>query len=264
MHSPLPRLQLFELNDSAWAPRPLRDMLIETLGRMLAWGHILDGLTEPFERFLEEAGTREVLDLGSGSGEPACILARALLRAGRQPPHVVLSDLHPRHDLWESAHRGLPEAIDFVPTPVDATRIPAELARDRACTLINVLHHFPPERAGAVLRDAACRGRGLFVAESFERAPWRFASFALPGLAALAASPFLTRRERLAKATISLLTPLGLAASVWDGLVSTLRVHEIDDLEQMTRGLEGFRFASGFWRHGPFGRGFWFWALPPR
>lgn len=260
----LPRLQLFEHNDSPRVPASLRDTLVAALGGSLERGRVLDGVVAPFAELLERAGTREVLDVGSGSGAPARLLAQAFVAAGRPPPRMLLTDLFPQVAQWEAARAALPEAIDFVREPVDATRLPEHLARGRVCSIVNVLHHLPPETARSVLLDAVRVCRGLFVVEGFERNPLRFAAFAPSGIRALAATPLLPGPGRTARALYAWATPIALLTAIWDGVISTLRVHEIGDLERMTAQARGWRFGSGHYRFGPggWGRGFYFWGLP--
>ncbi len=259
----LPRLQLFEFNDLPWVPAAVRDTVVESLSRTLRWGHMLDGLVEPFEAFLAEAGTREVLEIGSGGGGPASILAEALARRGRAGARFVLTDLHPRPEVWAAAKAAQPDAIDFEPSSVDATRIPEALARGRARSIINVLHHFPPELATAILEDAVRGGRGVFIAEGFERNPLRFANFAPAGLPALALNPLLSPRDRFAKAALTYLTPLAVGVSVWDGLVSTLRVYSEEELRAMVAPFgRGWRWRYGTFRYPPLGKGTYFYGVP--
>src|SRR5437016_1702050 len=97
----LPRLQLFEFNDLASVPAAVRDTVVESLSRALDWGRMLEGLVAPFESFVRETGATELLDLGAGGGGPARILAREITRAGRTPPRFILTDLHPRVDVWD-------------------------------------------------------------------------------------------------------------------------------------------------------------------
>lgn len=259
----LPRMQLFEFNDLPWVPASVRDTVVESLSRTLRWGKMLDGLVEPFESFLDAAGTREVLEIGSGGGGPAVILAEAIARRGRDAPRFVLTDLHPRPEAWAALAAALPSAISFEPASVDATRIPEPLARGRARSIINVLHHFPPSLAAAILEDAVRGGRGVFVAEGFERNPLQFANFAPAGLASLAVNPWLSPRDRLAKAALTYLTPLALGVSVWDGLVSTMRVYSEDELRAMVAPFGGgWDWHYGTYRYPPLGTGYYFYGLP--
>ena len=258
----LPRLQLVELNDHDRTPAALRDTVIETLSRALRWGRMLQGLVAPLREFLAAAGTDEVLDVCAGAGGPARVLAEELARDGR-PPRFLLTDLFPRLEEWEHARRERPDAIDFVEDPVDATAIPAELADGRARMVVNAFHHFPPALAQAIIDDAIAGSRGLFISESFGRNPLGFLPFAPVGLAALAAAPLLARRDRLAKALYTWATPIALAASAFDGLVSTMRIYEEADLRRMVAPHgDRFRWVYGRYTFPMGGKGFYFWGVP--
>jgi hypothetical protein len=259
---PLPRIQLFELNDSPWVPRPLRDTIVETLSRTLDWGRMLEGLVAPFETFLAATGAAEVLDLCSGAAGPARILTTAITRAGRRPPRFVLTDLHPQLDAWAAAQAAHPAVFGFERAPVDATRVPPALGRGRARVVINALHHFPPDLARGILTDAAAGSAGILVAEGFERNPLRFVPFAPAGLAALAANPLLTARDRAAKALITWCSPVALLASMWDGLVSTLRVYSEAELRELVAALDRFVWTYGTFGFTAGGRGYYFYGVP--
>ena len=259
----LPRLQLFEFNDLAWVHPAVRDTVVESLSHALAWGRMLDGLVAPFEAFLAHAGAREVLEIGSGGGGPARILSRAIARHGGASPKFILTDLHPRVAAWEHARHEQPGVIDFEPSPVDATRIPPALGQGRARSIVNVLHHFPRELATAILEDAVRGSRGVFVAEGFERNPLMFANFAPAGVPALLLNPILSPKDKLAKAALTWLTPAALAISLWDGLVSTMRVWSEDELRAMVAPFGGhWRWEYGTFDYLPFGKGYYFCGVP--
>jgi hypothetical protein len=252
----LPRLQLFEFNDHPRSPAPLRESLVESLSRALVWGRVLRGLAGPFTAFLDRTGADEVLDLCSGAGGPATILASEIRGSGRRPPRFLLTDLHPHPQLWEALRKKDPQAIDFVSEPVDATNIPGAVGAGRPRVIINALHHLPPTLAGEVLRGACSSGPGVFIAEAFGRNPLRFFPFIISGGPAILVNPFLSPRHGLAK---FLLLPVSLVAGPWDGVVSTLRVYTERDLREMTAPL-GEEFD---WQYGTFpypfgGKGYWF------
>ena len=259
----LPRLQLFEFNDLPWMPAAVRDTVVESLSRTLAWGGILEGLVVPFEAFLARAGAREVLEIGSGGGGPAIILARAIARRGAASPKFILTDLHPRVEAWTRARNEHPGMIDFEPSPVDASRIPSELGNGRARSIINVLHHFPRDLAAAILEDAVRGSRGVFVAEGFERNPLMFANFAVAGLPALFVNPVLSPKDRLAKAALTWLSPAALAISLWDGLVSTMRVWSESELREMVAPFGAkWQWEYGTYEYPPLGKGYYFHGVP--
>ncbi|MFO0748475.1 MAG: class I SAM-dependent methyltransferase [Myxococcota bacterium] len=257
----LPRLQLFEFNDAAWAPSALRDLIVDTLGVALERGHLLDGLVAPFARFIEAAGTDRLLDLCAGSGAPARVLLDALSLRGHHP-QLTLTDLHPHGEEWEVLARSRPQQIDHVATPVDATAVDPSLAEGRARVIINALHHFPPSLVSAIFADAVREGRGIFVAESFGRDPRGFLVFADPGLRSLYSSP-LRGRRRLARAALVWATPAALLASLWDGLVSTMRIYTEADLRALVAPFgDAFEWHFGWYPVGRRSRGCWFYGVP--
>jgi hypothetical protein len=256
------RRHLFEFNDSPWAPVALRETIIEALSRALAWGRILQGLVAPFRDFIARTGVDEVLDLCSGAGGPAAILAGEIARAGARPPRFLLTDLQPHPEAWSQLRSALPGVVDFVAEPVDATQIPERLGRGRARVIINALHHFPPELAGAIVRSACADAPGIFIAEGFERRFLGFAPFAAAGIPALLVNPVLAPRHNLQKALLTWLTPAALAVSLWDGLVSTQRVYREDELRGMVAPLGGkFSWEYGTFDFAPFGRGYYFFGV---
>ena len=256
---PLPRLQLFEFNDSPWAPAPIREALIESLSLALEWGRMLRGMAAPFGAFIRETQATEVLDLCAGAGAPAVVLARELRAAGQTPPRFLLTDLMPHTGVWAALKQRDPEAIDFVAESVDATKIPAGLGQGKARMIVNALHHLPPEVAGAVLRGACAGGPGVFVAEGFERSPLRFFPIAPMGFISMVANLWRSPRNNLAKL---LLFPVTLAIAPWDGLVSTMRVYTEAELREMAAPLASeFTFQYGNWSFPLGGKGYWFSAV---
>ena len=165
----LPRAHLFEFNDRNWVPPSLRDTIVETLSRSLDWGGFLRPLVPVIDDFLSAAGTRDVLDLCAGAAGPAVILSDEAERLGISPPRFLITDLFPRVPIWTQARAKHPGSIDFVAEPVDATRIPASLSEGRARVIVNAFHHFQPELARAILRDAVSSQAPIFISESFER-----------------------------------------------------------------------------------------------
>ena len=259
----LPRAQLFEFNDRDWVPESLRDTIVETLSRSLDWGGFLAPLAPVIDEFLSAAGTTEVLDLCAGAGGPALILSQEAERLGLDAPRYLMTDLYPRVPLWTEATRRRPRSIDFIEDPVDATRIPASISRGRARVMVNAFHHFQPEMAGAILRDAVEQEASILISESFERDP-RGAFPMIPiGIPALLATPWLSPRNRLAKAAWTWLTPIALAAGAWDAIISTLRIYSESDLRDLVAPFgHGYRWKYGTYDYPFGGRGCYFQGVP--
>jgi hypothetical protein len=259
---PFKRLHLFEFNDHRRTPAALRDTIVESLSRILERHRMLAGLAPILDDFLARAGTRAILDLGSGAAGPARILCAEMERLGMEPPRFLLTDLYPRPEAWALARARHPGCIDFVQTPVDATAIPEALSEGRARVVINAFHHFPPALGEAILGDAIRARAPFLVAESFERNPLGLLPFVLAGPPAMLTAPLWSPRGRLEKALFTWLTPAALVAGLWDGLVSTLRVYTEAELRAMVAGATGYHFEYGTFAVEPFGKGCYFSGLP--
>jgi hypothetical protein len=129
--------------------------------------------------------------------------------------------------------------------------------------MVNAFHHFQPNLAGAILRDAVDSHAPIFISESFERDP-RGAFPLIPiGIPSLLATPLLSPRDRLAKAAWTWLTPIGLAAGTWDAIISTLRIYSERDLLDLVAPFgQDYEWTYGTYDYPFGGRGCYFQGLP--
>ena len=259
----LPRLQLFEFNDRVTTPQSLRDTVIETLSGILDEGGVVRATIPVIESFLETSGHDKIIDLCAGAGGPAAILCREMLADGKTPPHILETDLFPRTEAWRAARDSHPDYIDFVPSPVDATQIPADLSAGRARIIFNAFHHFPPQLGAAILQAAVDDRAPIMLIEGFERHPRGILPFARTGVRVMLQLPLRSPKQRAQKMLWTWLTPVGLAVGAWDGLVSTLRVYNARELFAMVA-----PFGSSYaWDYGTYdfphgGRGMYFQGIP--
>lgn len=257
------RVQLFEFNDVAFAPDFLQEAILDSLGEVLDRGRVIDALFPHFATFVEEAKVGEILDLGAGSAQVARILARSLESAGREGPRIVLTDLRPRPLAWAEAEARSGGRIQSVRRSVDAAAIPPEVAAGRARMIINAIHHFPPELVRRILADAVHAGAPIFIAEGFDRELRGFVPFIRLGTGLLLTNPLRARRGRVARALCTWALPLIPLAAVWDGFVSTMRVHTLPELHAMASEIAPhWRWEGGEFRFAAGGKGIWFWGMP--
>ncbi len=260
----LPRLQLFEFNDSPWVPVALRAGIIESLSRTLELGRMLEGLVGPFKTFLEKSKAQQVIDLAAGAGSPARVLLRELSAANVALPKFVITDLLPAVEAWAAVKAEFaPGVVEFVAQPVDITAIPAHLTGARL--VINALHHFPPALAKRALLGACENSPGVFVAEGLVRNPLSFAAMAPHGVCALMADPVLGSSHRVQRALFTWFSPLAIAASVWDGTVSSFRCYSEAELREFVAPLgNSWSWEFDEYEVNRLGRGTYFYGLPNR
>ncbi len=237
----LPRLQLFEFLDQPWLPGPLRRGEIDYLRVLLDRIRPYDATAPQLAELLRVVGTDRIVDLCSGAGGPWRTLLPAL-RELHGTAEVTLTDLHP------TSEEDLPPGVRYRDTPVDATRVPEELVGVR--TIFEGLHHFPPEKARALLGDAAARGVPVVAFELTSRSlPYILVQLLFIPLLVWGITPFI-RPVRWWSLALTYLVPIIPLLILWDGVVSSLRTYAPSDLERLTAGLggDGYRWRSGVYR----------------
>ena len=227
------RVQWVELADLPWWPQVLRQHMTDYLAFILNLTKGLEPVAPLLAQAMRTTGDRTVLDLCAGSGGPWPHLAPLLAQEGVLDA-VVQSDLRPRV-LPDTRVEGV--ELTAHPEPIDATQVPPDVPGFR--TLINAFHHFPPDVARAILQDAVDKRRGIAVFESVERqAAFIVVSFFLIAPMVLLTTPFI-RPFSLSRLALTYLVPI-LPAAIWfDGIVSSLRIYDPDELRELVAGVDG-------------------------
>ena len=239
---PLRRLQLVELEDLAWWPRPVRDLATDYLHFMEARFQLHRPVVAPLAEALEACGARHLVDLCTGGSGPVQALLEALRLRGL---HVsaTLTDLYPNLDALARVAEQSRGAIDFESQPVDARAVPSRLQGFR--TIFNAFHHFSPEMAVEVLCDARAAGQPIGVFELPQRALLTTIPLLLTPLFVWLATPFI-RPFQWRRLFWTYLCPLVPLTCWWDGIVSQLRAYEPAELAELaTRVPEGFTWRVG-------------------
>lgn len=240
----IPRVHLFELEDQASLPAVVRDLATDFL-------HFVESAFElhrPIVALLGDAlratGAKHVIDLCSGGGGPVPELQRALAGTGVSVG-FTLTDRFPNVEAFRRAVEASQGAIAYIAEPVDARAVPRRLTGFR--TLFNSFHHFRPDQAMAILRDAAQARQPIGIFEFQERSiPTLLFFLLLTPLAVALATPFIRpfRWKRLFWTYVLPLVPL---TCWWDGIVSQLRAYTPQELERLAAGAAADSYT---WRAG--------------
>jgi hypothetical protein len=236
------RLHLFEWEDQAWFPAPLRRAITSYLAMTY-------GIT-PFPKLwagrlaevIRRDGVTEIVDLGSGSGGPVRRVVKELGERGFKVL-VILTDLYPNGNELEFGADSR-SSIRYWPEAVDATRVPTALPGIR--TMFAAFHHFQPEAARGILRDAWEHRCAICIFEGTSRTPASIASTLLIPLLVLLLTP-LVRPVSWVQILFTYLVPILPLLIFWDGVVSQLRTYSVAELEEFTRNLQspGYRWEVG-------------------
>jgi hypothetical protein len=243
------RLHLFEFNDRPWVPAWLRECETEYLHTVLLLAKPFDALAPRLAETLGRSGLREILDLCSGGGGPLPTLLERLARDHGLECRALLSDLLPNRAAQQK-WQGPDGRIRYLAEPVDAMAVPPHLRGMR--TLFDALHHFHPRDAQRILGDARRAGVPIGAFEVASRDLLHvLGSIFIPFLV-LAVTPFI-RPFSWRRLALTYLVPVLPLLIWWDGLVSNLRAHRVDELRELTRELSApdYTFEVGSLGSGP-------------
>jgi hypothetical protein len=243
------RRQWFEIHDQPRFPNSLRDLVTDTLQTLWNFFGFYEPIVPRLRKALQEARTHQILDLCSGGGGPWPRLMRDFEDDERFPVNICLTDKFPNPKAFERAQGMSHTRVVFRAAPVDATCVPPDLHGFR--TIFSSFHHFPPDVARAILRDAVERQQGVGVFELPRRDWLTLLLVSFIPVMAFALAPFI-RPFRWSRLLWTYLIPVVPFVVWFDGVVSCLRAYTPAELRNLTQGLgqEGYRWDAGEVKNG--------------
>jgi hypothetical protein len=234
----LRRWHLFEFGDQQWFPQVLRDAETAYLtAAYRVYPALARQWAEKISTVLHPNAAVEIVDLCAGSGGPMPQII-GHLRRRNYDVRAILTDLYP------NPNSGVDPRITWLLDPVDARHVPPKLTGVR--TMFSAFHHFRPDAARAILKDAFDHRRPICVFESGSGTPLGMAAMLGVPLAVLLLMP-LARPLRWAHLLFTYLVPLLPFLMLWDGMVSMLRIYSPGQMRQLTADLEapGYHWELG-------------------
>ena len=241
------RMQLVEIHDHPRFPGLLRDLVTDALQAIWDHANLYKAIAPTLHRAIRRSGGDDVVDLCSGGGGPWLRLARELEQEEKLPLRVCLTDKYPNLEAFDRARLSSRDVVGFWAEPVDAAAVPARLKGFR--TMFSSFHHFAPEDARRVLRNAVENGRGVAMFEAAKRSPrTMLLVFWVPFLA-LGLTP-LIRPFRWSRLFWTYVIPVVPFVLWFDGIVSCLRTYSLAELRELVSGVPGLDWEIGETRSG--------------
>jgi hypothetical protein len=239
------RVHLFEFEDQSWFPAPIRDLVTDFLQRgVILRLRVYDPVVPLLKRVMDSLGSHRIVDLCSGACGPWPQLYQQL-GGGPQAVSVTLTDKYPSATARERLAALSDAGVEYLAQPVDATDVPASLSGIR--TLFTSFHHFRPEVARRILRNAVEHRAGIGIFEFTER---RWKTVLMTPLVApliiLLTTPF-TPPVTFVRLFWTYVIPLVPLVAAWDGVVSNLRTYRPDELRALIAAVasEGYSWEVG-------------------
>jgi hypothetical protein len=237
---PLPRFQLFELEDLPWFPSAIRDLATDYLHFIERRFDLHKPVVTLLRRALEQSTLARVVDLCSGGGGPVLALYEDLLAEG-VAVQFTLTDKYPNLTAFRRLAELHPSGIAYVADSVDAAKVPRELMGLR--TMFNSFHHFGPAAGRDVLKCAVEAQQPIGIFEIPERSLATMIPLLFTPLFVAVATPFI-RPFQWRRLLWTYLLPLVPLTCWWDGLVSQFRAYTVSELNGLTRGLGAYEWEA--------------------
>jgi hypothetical protein len=241
------RIHFIEIADEPWCPSGIRHGVTDYCRFVTEVSGAFNAIAPLLAGALKKTGARSVLDLGSGAAGPWLRLQPRLRQLGVDVP-VCLSDHNPNLEAFERAQRLSQGAITYYTKPVDATHVPGELSGFR--TFFSAFHHLRPDQARAALADAVARGEGIAVFDWTRPSLLLLPLVLVTPLRVLLATPFI-RPFRWSRLFWTYLVPALPLVLLFDVVVSLLRMYSVEELRDLTAGLDRYHRDIGTVRGKP-------------
>ncbi len=243
------RFQFFEWEDFEWFPKVIRDGETDYLRFMIETFNIYKPAFPLLKEVLDITGDKEIIDLCSGGGG-ACIKMEEAVNNPARKYKITLSDKYPNIPTYEYIKSKTNGAVDYIEQSVDVTVVPGNISGLR--TIFSAFHHFPPEKAKQILEDAVGNNKAIAIFEGGERSIIDILGVIISTpIAFFIFTPFM-KPLKLSRFIFTYLLPLIPLTTIWDGIVSMLRMYHPSELLEMAKSVEPEKYE---WRSGRISHG---------
>src|SRR4051794_9750550 len=218
---------LFEFEDLSWFPDVIREGMTDYLRFIFTIGNLYKPILPVLEDAIQQANAKGIVDLCSGSGGPIEQVAALLAKGGIVIP-ITVTDKFPNIPAFKLLHNKSNGIINYVSYPVDAMNVPTGVKGFR--TIFSGFHHFSKPSAIAILNDTVAANEGIAIFDGGDKSLlFIITVLLLQPVSFLSLTPFI-KPFRWSRILFTYLIPLIPFCTVWDGIVSTIRLHSVKEL----------------------------------
>jgi hypothetical protein len=245
------RFHLIELEDQPWFPAVIRDGGTDFLGFVFNTFNLYKPASTLIEDVLSRTGYNEVLDLCSGNGGPLESVSKLVDEArvelaNSTPVKFILSDKFPNVEAYKSIKQRTDSRITYIDGPVDILKDNSDLRGLR--TMFSAVHHFHPKQVRAIISKITESGMPLAFFDGGSKS-WSMVLLILivHPIMFLLFTPFI-RPFKWSRLLFTYLIPIIPLYTIWDGIVSILRLHTPEQLSELAYAAD--KEQKYDWKHG--------------
>lgn len=224
-------LHLFEFEDLNWFPDIIRRGQTDYLHFMISRFKIYDPAAEVLKNLIDVTGITEITDMCSGGGGGMNTLRDKLSELTGKDIRITLSDKFPNIEAFEELKRSTGGKVSYKSSSADVLDPNNKLKGIR--TIFSAFHHFKPVDAEKIIKNAVNEGAPIAIFEGAEKNLKNFIGILLftPVLFFII-TPFI-KPFRFSRLLFTYIIPLIPITTVWDGIVSILRMYSKSELLKM-------------------------------
>lgn len=189
--------------------------------------------------------SNQIIDLCSGAGGPVEQIYSDLKRESDSEIKIILTDKFPNIGAYQFLSEQSNGRISFIENSVDASEVPHDLKGIR--TVFSGFHHFKTPYATAVLKRAVESNSGIAIFDGGDKNLFFIILILIAHpIGFLLFTPFI-KPFRLSRIIFTYLIPIIPFCTVWDGLVSTIRLRSPRKLLQIANSVDSTNYL---WKSG--------------
>lgn len=239
------RVHLFEFEDFSWFPDVIRTGGTDFLRYLLISSELYKPIIPLINQTLIDINETKIIDLCSGGGGHIEQVYNEINKISEHKISITLTDKFPNINAFDFLKNKTNEGINYIDGSTDATNVPKDLKGFR--TMFSAVHHFQPEQIKSILKNAIANRAAVGFFDGGEKS-----IFAILGLiimhpiAFLIFTPFF-KPFKISRLFFTYVLPLIPIYTVWDGVVSILRMYKPEELRQIAESLEAenYNWTSG-------------------
>lgn len=227
---------LFEFEDLSWFPNTIRESMTDYLRYLITKVDFYRPVVPLIIEGMNRSDTNQVIDLCSGGGGAIEQVLHDLNQQSDVEIKIILTDKYPNISAYEFLKAKTGGAISFLDTSVDAADVPITLKGFR--TIFSGFHHFDYRLAKAVLKNAVEAKSGIGIFDGGNKSFLAIlAILVVHPVALFIFTPFF-KPFRLSRLLFTYIIPIIPFCTIWDGIVSIIRLYKPKELLQIANEVE--------------------------
>lgn len=236
---------LFEFEDLIWFPNTIRESMTDYLRYLITKVDFYRPIVPLIIEGMTRTHDNQVIDLCSGGGGAIEHIQDDLKQLSDAEIKIILTDKYPNIDAYEFLSAKTNGAISFLDTAVDAADVPFTLKGFR--TIFSGFHHFDKSFAKAVLKNAVDAKSGIGIFDGGNKNILAVvAILVVHPIVFFFFTPFF-KPFRISRLFFTYIIPIIPFCTVWDGIVSIIRLYKPNELLQIAKEVEPdtYHWSSG-------------------